>query len=90
MMMKNVSKSQEVLRKNNVSITGNVRSEKTLLFIHGFGNDQKAWHKIVPAFSKNYRILLIDNVGASPSNRADFVHNRYQKLDKYADSFGCL
>lgn len=83
--MENLSKSQEVLRKNNVSITGNVRSEKTLLFVPGFGNDQTAWHKIVPAYSEDYRILLIDNVGASQCNRADFVHNRYQKLDKYAD-----
>lgn len=84
-MIQNTSKSQAILSKNNLRITGNEHAQKTLIFVHGFGNDQNAWNKIVPAFSKDYRIVLIDNVGASKSNRADFVHNRYQKLDKYAD-----
>lgn len=84
-MMQNLAKSQEALRKNNVSMTGNESSEKTLIFVHGFGSDKTVWHKVVPAFSDNCRIVLIDNVGASQCNRTDFVHNRYQKLDKYAD-----
>lgn len=84
-MIQNISKLQEVLRKNNVKITGNESAEKTLIFVHGLGNDQTTWHKIASAFSNDYRILLIDNVGASKFNRADFVPNRYQKLEKYAD-----
>ena len=84
-MIQYISKSQAILRKNNLIITGNEHAKKTLIFVHGFGNDQTAWHKIVPAFSKDYRIVLIDNIGASKSNRADFIHNRYQKLEKYAD-----
>lgn len=84
-MIQNISKLQEVLRKNSVRIIGNEGAEKTLILVHGFGNDQTAWHKIVPAFSNDYRIVLLDNVGASELNRGDFIPNRYQKLEKYAD-----
>lgn len=84
-IMQNEYKFQEILRKNNVTITGNETARHTMVFVHGFGNDQTAWHKILPAFSADYRIVLIDNMGASKANRADFKANRYQQLEKYAD-----
>lgn len=83
--MQNISKSDEIFRKNNVTVTGNVTAQKTMIFVHGFGNDQTAWYKILPAFSTDYRIVLIDNVGAGKANRTDFIENRYLKLEKYAD-----
>lgn len=77
--------TEDVFRKNNVVITGNPVSARTLLFVHGFGTDQTAWSQIVPAFSEDYRIVLIDNVGAGKSAPQAFVENRYHTLEKYAD-----
>lgn len=73
------------LRKNNVSVIGNKTFNSTLLFVHGFGNDQTVWSRLIPAFSKKHQIVLIDNVGASKTNRNYFSKSRYQKLDKYVD-----
>lgn len=84
-MIKNTQQSPEVLKKNNVTIAGNRASEKTMIFVHGFGTDQTSWSKIAPAFSQDYRIVLLDNVGAGESKPAAFVQNLYQKLDKYVD-----
>lgn len=84
-MDKFLSNANNPFIKNNVSLIGNETSEKTLIFVHGFGNDQTVWHKIIPAFNNKYRIVLIDNVGASKANRVYFSKSRYRKLDKYAD-----
>ncbi len=56
-----------------------------MIFVHGFGTDQTAWSKVAQAFSNDYRIVLLDNVGAGKSDMQAFVQSRYQKLDKYAD-----
>jgi sigma-B regulation protein RsbQ len=77
--------SPEVLKKNNVTIVGNRASEKTMIFVHGFGTDQTSWNKITPAFNNDYCIVLLDNVGAGKADPAAFVQNRYQTLEKYAD-----
>jgi len=79
------SRSRQVLKKNNVTVAGNLQAEKTMVFVHGFGTDQTAWSQIVPAFSGDYRIVLLDNAGAGRSDPQAFVNSRYQTLDKYAD-----
>jgi sigma-B regulation protein RsbQ len=84
-MSQDTPNSPEVLKKNNVTVAGNRASEKTMIFVHGFGTDQTSWRKIVPAFSNDYCIVLLDNVGAGASDPASFVQNRYQTLEKYAD-----
>jgi sigma-B regulation protein RsbQ len=56
-----------------------------MIFVHGFGTDQTWWSKITPACNNDYRIVLLDNVGAGKADPAAFVQNRYQRLEKYAD-----
>jgi hypothetical protein len=34
-MIKNPQQSLEVLKKNNITIAGNLASEKTIIFVHG-------------------------------------------------------
>lgn len=80
-----MSKSQDILKKNHVTIAGNLRSDKTMMFVHGFGTDQSAWRSVTPAFSNEYRLVLLDNVGANGADTDVFVPHRYQTLDKYAD-----
>lgn len=72
------------LRKNNVTVTGNLSAGKTLLFLHGFGTDQTAWQKIIPAFEATHRIILMDNMGAGQSAKDCFSKHRYLTLSGYA------
>lgn len=84
-MTVDMPKSLKILKKNHVTISGNQTADKTMIFVHGFGNDQTAWNKIVSAFKHDYCIFLLDNVGAGQSDPDAFVQSLYQNLDKYAD-----
>ena len=55
------------------------------MFAHGFGCDQNMWRLVVPAFEKDFRIILFDHVGAGGSDLSAFSKDRYQSLDGYAD-----
>lgn len=71
------------LIKNHVTVTGNVNAGRTLVFVHGFGTDQTVWCHLVEAFAKDYRIVLLDNVGAGRSLPEAFVQHRYLNLQGY-------
>lgn len=70
-----------VLKRNNVKIIG--EGEKVLLLAHGFGCDQNAWSHISGAFTKNYKIVLFDFVGAGKSDVASYNAQKYASLDGY-------
>lgn len=70
--------------KNNVTVI-NPAANKTMLFAHGFGSDQTAWANVVPAFAKDHRVVLYDNVGAGKSDPEAFSPNRYDSLHSYAE-----
>lgn len=76
---------KDILRRNNVSVTGNAASGRTLVFVHGFGTDQTAWDAVYPAFAADWRIVRLDNAGAGGAEREGFEESRYLKLDRYAD-----
>ncbi len=75
------------LRRNNVTVTGNLEAAKTLVFVHGFGTDQTAWADVAAAFKDDYRIVLLDNVGAGGSDDSAYETQaaRYRSLKGYAD-----
>jgi sigma-B regulation protein RsbQ len=72
------------ITKNNVQVVGNPGSARTIVFVHGFGTDQRAWHAVVGPFLKDFRIVLLDNVGAGGSAPDAFVQHRYLNLHAYA------
>jgi sigma-B regulation protein RsbQ len=72
-----------VLKRNNVRVSG--QGSQTMMFAHGFGCDQNMWRFVVPAFEKDYRILLFDYVGAGKSDKSAYVEARYNNLNGYAD-----
>lgn len=74
--------NRDVLRRNNVNVFG--QGERTLLFAHGFGCDQNMWRFIVPAFEKDYRIVLFDYVGSGQSDISAYDIDRYSTLQGYA------
>jgi sigma-B regulation protein RsbQ len=73
---------KNILRRNAVNILGN--GEETILFLHGFGCDQSVWKHIVPAFIEDYKIVLLDFVGAGKSDISAYDKFRYSKLEGYA------
>lgn len=72
------------LIKNNVTVTGNPAANRTIVFVHGFGTDQTAWQAVATAFREDFRIVLLDNVGAGKSAPDAFVQHRYLNLHAYA------
>jgi sigma-B regulation protein RsbQ len=71
------------LRRNNVRVTG--QGHRTIVFAHGYGCDQNMWRFVVPAFEKDYRIVLFDYVGHGKSDASAFDRTRYDSLQGYAD-----
>ena len=71
--------------KNNVNIIGNPNADETIIFAHGFGTDQTAWHAVADAFKNDYRIVLYDNVGAGNAQPEAYSSNRYSDLHSYSN-----
>ncbi len=72
-----------VLRRNHVNITGS--GDRTLLFAHGYGCDQIMWRFLLPAFEKDYRLVVFDHVGAGKSDLKQYSRDKYGSLDGYVD-----
>lgn len=72
-----------VLKRNNVNIIG--EGKEVLLFSHGFGCDQKAWNHITKYFSENYKLVLLDFVGAGKSDLLSYDAKKYSSLDGYVN-----
>lgn len=76
--------SVDPLARNNVTIAGNLEAGCTMVFVHGFGTDQTAWKDVAASFAADFRIVLLDNVGAGKSDPAAFVQHHYLNLHAYA------
>jgi sigma-B regulation protein RsbQ len=74
--------SNNALARNNVKVLGN--GTQPMLFAHGFGCDQNMWRFMVPAFEKDYRIVLFDYVGSGKSDLNAYDAERYSTLEGYA------
>jgi sigma-B regulation protein RsbQ len=72
----------DILSRNNVHVLG--EGPRTMLFAHGFGCDQSMWRFLVPAFERDYRLVLFDYVGSGKSDRAAYDAEKYSSLDGYA------
>lgn len=73
------------LKKNNVTVIGNIESERAMIFAHGFGIDQTTWHEVSAAFLQDYKVILYDNVGAGKSDPEAFSPLKYNNLKTYAN-----
>ena len=72
-----------VLVRNNVKVQGEGR--QAMVFAHGFGCDQHMWRLVAPAFEKDFRTVLFDNVGAGGSDLSAYDPIKYSSLNGYAD-----
>lgn len=73
----------DVLERHRVRVSGT--GSQTLLFVHGFGCDQHMWRLVAPAFEAEYRVVLLDLVGAGGSDLTAYDPARYSTLDAHAE-----
>jgi sigma-B regulation protein RsbQ len=71
------------IARNNVHVSGS--GDQAIVFAHGFGCDQNMWRFVAPAFERDFKVVLFDNVGAGGSDLAAFDASKYRNLDGYAD-----
>lgn len=55
-------------------------NNKTLLFVHGFGESSQTWRFLVPKLSKNYHLVLVDLKGFGDSPKVE--DNAYSVYDQ--------
>ena len=55
-----------------------------MVFAHGFGCDQGMWRSVSPAFEKDFRTVLFDQVGTGGSDSEAYDKARHSTLDGYA------
>jgi len=79
-------------RANTVSLAfseyGKSR-EKTLLFLHGFGENRYTWRFLVPTLSKYYHVILLDlkGFGDSPKSEDEFysVYDQAHEVNRFME-----
>ncbi|WP_235299565.1 alpha/beta fold hydrolase [Portibacter marinus] len=71
-----------LLHKNNVKITGN--GDQAMIFVHGFGCDQNMWRFVAPSFENDYKVVLLDLVGAGGSDARYYNKQKYDTLTGHA------
>lgn len=74
-----------ILKRNNISITGNMESSQTIMFAHGFGCDQNMWRFITPSFEDTHTVITFDYVGFGKSDISAYNFEKYNSLEGYAD-----
>ena len=78
-----MTRSSAVQQRNHVRVVGH--GDRTLVFSHGFGTDQTAWHQQEQAFRSEHRLVLFDLVGAGKSELAAYSPRRYRTMHSYAE-----
>lgn len=73
----------DVLKRNNVTVSG--AGKQAMVFIHGFGCDQRMWRLVSPAFEGGYQVVLLDLVGSGKSDLAAYDVERYSSLVAHAE-----
>lgn len=72
-----------VQQRNNVHCHGD--GEHTIMFVHGYGCDQTMWRFIHPAYSRRYKIILLDLTGHGGSDLSAYDRNKYADLHGHAE-----
>lgn len=74
-----------IIKRNNISIEGNLRSSKAIIFANGFGTDQSVWNNVKAKFTNEYKIILYDKTGAGTGHPEYYTTERYSTLNGYAE-----
>lgn len=74
--------TEPLAKRNNIRIQGT--GGPTLLFVHGYGCDQRMWRFVAPAFEHTHTTVLMDLVGSGQSDAGAYDYGKYASLDGYA------
>jgi sigma-B regulation protein RsbQ len=73
---------RQIQRRNNVRISG--QGDRTVMFVHGLGCDQRMWRHVAPTFEADFQVILMDLPGCGQSDLSAFDIDRYSNLEGYA------
>ncbi|MET0339788.1 MAG: alpha/beta hydrolase [Polyangiales bacterium] len=73
---------RSVFERNHVQVTG--RGSQAMVFAHGFGVDQRAWHRVAPHFESEFKVVQYDLTGAGRSRIAAYQADKYGSLRDHA------
>lgn len=71
-------------RRNNVHVRGSTLATRAIVFVHGFGTDQQAWREVAATFEREWKVVLLDNVGSGGTPPEAFTQHQYLGLERYA------
>lgn len=77
--------SLPLLERHQVRLSGRLDAPDTLVFVHGFGTDQRVWHPVAQAFESSHRLVLLNNAGCGAGAGLGDQRHRYLNLRAYAD-----
>lgn len=69
--------------RHNVTVLGLV-DDPVLMLVHGFGTDQRAWQRVLPALATGHRVVLLDLMGTGKSDPAAYDCAKYATLEGHA------
>lgn len=72
-----------LIQRHNVHLGGREQAA-AIVFLHGFGTDQKVWRFVAPAFEATHRVVLYDHLGCGQSDLSAWGA-RHDTLQAYAD-----
>lgn len=72
----------DISTRNNVNVLGNPDGP-VIVFAHGFGCDQGMWQRLIPRFTRDYRVVLFDHLGAGNSDMESYSSAKYSSLAGY-------
>jgi sigma-B regulation protein RsbQ len=71
-----------VTKRNNVHVSGS--GDSVAVLVHGFGVDQRAWDRILPALEARYQVVRYDLTGLGRSDLAAYDRERHGTLQGHA------
>ncbi len=73
---------QALMRRHQIRLSG--QGEAAIVFVHGFGTDQRMWRLVAPAFEATHRLVLFDQAGFGGTALSDWEPGHHT-LQAYAD-----
>ena len=80
--------TDEILVRHHVREVG--RGSRPLVLVHGYGCNQAMWREMVPHFTDDYRVILMDHIGTAATGLSGWDKRDYQRLDRYADDVAAV
>lgn len=56
------------IKKNHITVAGNIHSDRIMISAHGFSVDQTVWVWVAAAFRREPQVIFYDSVGAGKSD----------------------